>query len=147
LGRLSFVECFFPALALVCLTVLYNAFSGPEPWMAELSRQFFLHKFLNTLAMCFLAPVAEEIIFRGFLLNSSIGWGRYSRVSGIIITSLAFAIMHTQYLFAVTFVYLFVFSSILCVVRMRSRGLMIPIILHILNNAWVIFGLLFSATE
>ncbi|EAO2711035.1 CPBP family intramembrane metalloprotease, partial [Salmonella enterica] len=25
--------------------------------------------------------------------------------------------------------------------------LMIPIILHILNNAWVIFGLLFSATE
>ncbi|HBL9613844.1 TPA: CPBP family intramembrane metalloprotease, partial [Salmonella enterica subsp. enterica serovar Kentucky] len=40
LGRLSFVECFFPALALVCLTVLYNAFSGPEPWMAELSRQF-----------------------------------------------------------------------------------------------------------
>ncbi|EAM4655356.1 CPBP family intramembrane metalloprotease, partial [Salmonella enterica] len=23
----------------------------------------------------------------------------------------------------------------------------IPIILHILNNAWVIFGLLFSATE
>ncbi|EHT8167478.1 TPA_asm: CPBP family intramembrane metalloprotease, partial [Salmonella enterica subsp. enterica serovar Enteritidis] len=26
-------------------------------------------------------------------------------------------------------------------------GLMIPIILHILNNAWVIFGLLFSATE
>lgn len=147
LGRLSFVECFFPALALVCLTVLYNAFSGPEPWMAELSRQFFLHKFLNTLAMCFLAPVAEEIIFRGFLLNSSIGWGRYSRVSGIIITSLAFAIMHTQYLFAVTFVYLFVFSSILCVIRMRSRGLMIPIILHILNNAWVIFGLLFSATE
>lgn len=77
--------------------------------MAELSRQFFLHKFLNTLAMCFLAPVAEEIIFRGFLLNSSIGWGRYSRVSGIIITSLAFAFMHTQYLFAVTFVYLFVF--------------------------------------
>ncbi|EIO0184759.1 CPBP family intramembrane metalloprotease, partial [Salmonella enterica] len=57
LGRLSFVECFVPALALVCLTVLYNAFSGPEPWMAELSRQFFLHKFLNTLAMCFLAPV------------------------------------------------------------------------------------------
>ncbi|MDO3873207.1 CPBP family glutamic-type intramembrane protease, partial [Salmonella enterica] len=47
----------------------------------------------------------------------------------------------------VTFVYLFVFSSILCVVRMRSRGLMIPIILHILNNAWVVFGLLFSATE
>ncbi|ECX8729803.1 CPBP family intramembrane metalloprotease, partial [Salmonella enterica] len=25
--------------------------------------------------------------------------------------------------------------------------LMIPITLHILNNAWVIFGLLFSATE
>ncbi|EKG7358783.1 TPA: CPBP family intramembrane glutamate endopeptidase, partial [Salmonella enterica subsp. enterica serovar Typhimurium] len=25
--------------------------------------------------------------------------------------------------------------------------LMIPIILHILNNAWVVFGLLFSATE
>lgn len=69
LGRLSFVECFFPALALVCLTVLYNAFSGPEPWMAELSRQFFLHKFLNTLAMCFLAPVAEEIIFRGFFIK------------------------------------------------------------------------------
>ncbi|HCL5278255.1 TPA: CPBP family intramembrane metalloprotease [Salmonella enterica] len=147
LGRLSFVECFVPLLALVCLVFLYSVFSGPEPWIAELSRQFFLHKFLNTLAIGFLAPVAEEIIFRGFLLNSSIGWGRYSRVSGIIITSLAFAFIHTQYLFAITFVYLFIFSSILCVVRMRSRGIMIPIILHILNNAWAICGLLFSATE
>ncbi|PAP33566.1 CPBP family intramembrane glutamic endopeptidase, partial [Salmonella enterica] len=79
-----------------------------------------------------------EIIFRGFLLFSSIGWGRYSRASGIIITSLAFAFMHTQYLFAVTFVKLFVLSSILCVVRMRSRGLMKPIILHFLNKARVI---------
>lgn len=111
LGRLSFVECFVPLLALVCLVFLYSVFSGPEPWIAELSRQFFLHKFLNTLAIGFLAPVAEEIIFRGFLLNSSIGWGRYSRVSGIIITSLAFAFIHTQYLFAITFVYLFIFHQ------------------------------------
>ncbi|EAN4946787.1 CPBP family intramembrane metalloprotease [Salmonella enterica] len=146
-GRLSFMECFVPVLALVCLTFLYSIFSGPEPWIAELSRQFFLHKFLNTLAICFLAPVAEEIIFREFLLNSSIGWGRYARISGIIITSLAFAFMHTQYLFAVTFAYLFIFSSILCVVRMRSGGLMIPIMLHILNNAWAIGGILFSAIE
>ncbi|WP_024156499.1 type II CAAX prenyl endopeptidase Rce1 family protein, partial [Salmonella enterica] len=65
----------------------------------------------------------------------------------MIFTKIIRGFISTQYLFAVTFVYLFVFSSILCVVRMRSRGLMIPIILHILNNAWVIFGLLFSATE
>ncbi len=107
LGRLSFVECFSGAgpCALPFSTMLLVA-RNPD---GRVIKAIFLHKFLNTLAMCFLAPVAEEIIFRGFLLNSSIGWGRYSRASGIIITSLAFAFMHTQYLFAVTFVYLFVF--------------------------------------
>ncbi|KYE75953.1 hypothetical protein AF381_24610, partial [Salmonella enterica subsp. enterica serovar Typhimurium] len=47
LGRFSFVEFFVPALALVSLTVLFIAFCVPEPWLAELSRQCFLHKFLN----------------------------------------------------------------------------------------------------
>ncbi|QUJ08817.1 CPBP family intramembrane metalloprotease [Salmonella enterica subsp. enterica] len=91
--------------------------------------------------MCFLAPVAEEIIFR-FLLNSSIGWGRYSRVSRYYYYLTAFAFYAYTISLCGDFC-LSVVSSILCVVRMRSRGLMIPIILHILNNAQVIFGLLF----
>ncbi len=57
LGRLSFVECFFPALAPCALPFPTMLFSGPN-LDGRLSRQFFLHKF-NTLAMCFLAPVAE----------------------------------------------------------------------------------------
>ncbi|WP_149808781.1 CPBP family intramembrane glutamic endopeptidase, partial [Salmonella enterica] len=88
----------------------YIAFSGPLPWMAVFSMQFFLLIFLFTLAMCFLSPVAEDIIFRGFLLNRSIGWGRYSRAYGIIISSLAFAFMHTLYLFEVTYDNLYVYS-------------------------------------
>lgn len=46
------------------------------------------------LVMCFLVFVVEEIIFRGFLLNSSIGWGWYLRVFGIIIILFVFVIMY-----------------------------------------------------
>ncbi|VEA34942.1 membrane protein [Salmonella enterica subsp. enterica] len=41
LGRLSFVECFFPALALVCLTVLYNALGPGTPWNGRVIKAIF----------------------------------------------------------------------------------------------------------
>lgn len=66
LGRLSFVECFVPALALVCLTVLYNAFSGPEPWMAELSRQFFFINFLTRWRCAFWLLWRRKLYSEGF---------------------------------------------------------------------------------
>ncbi|SUH36035.1 membrane protein [Salmonella enterica subsp. enterica] len=70
--------------------------------------------------------------------------GPVLKVSGIIIPHSLCNYAYTISLCG-DFVYLLFFIDIMrC--RMRSRGLMIPIILHILNNAWL-FRLLFSATE
>jgi membrane protease YdiL (CAAX protease family) len=48
-------------------------------------------------AICFIAPFCEEVIFRGFLLNAFLRWGRFARQQSIVVTSVAFALMHTQY--------------------------------------------------
>ncbi|QUJ02411.1 CPBP family intramembrane metalloprotease [Salmonella enterica subsp. enterica] len=106
---------FSGAIARCAATVLYNAFIGPEPGWPSYQRQFFFINFL-TYAGDVLSetPVAEEIIFRGFI-KQQYRLGSVLKSTGSIITSLAFAIMH-KYLFAVTFVLSVCFSSILCVV-------------------------------
>ncbi len=86
----------FPALAPVCLTVLfYNAFSGPEPGWPSYQGQFF---FIPPLTRCDVSgSCGGRKLYSEALLNSSIGFGVGTQeLPGNIITSLAFAIMHTQ---------------------------------------------------
>lgn len=87
---------------------------------------------LLVLGMVVFAPIYEEVMFRGFMwvgiANSRFGfWG------ASIVTSLVFALIHTQYtpieLVAIVFLAL-LFSY----TRAKSGSLFVPIILHILNN-------------
>ncbi|WES66970.1 type II CAAX endopeptidase family protein [Superficieibacter sp. HKU1] len=136
LGRFTFEGFLLPALALIVLTFIHGYFARPEPWLNELPQQTPFVKWATILAISLFAPVNEEIIFRGFVLNSSIGWGRYAKTAGIIVTSALFALIHIQYSAISTFIYLFIFSAILCTVRINNGGLLIPILLHALNNSW-----------
>lgn len=134
LGKISLRDMSIPGLALLGLTVIFQIFGQPEPWIESLLQPSTLTQILLVITLCVLAPISEEIIFRGFLLNAGIGFGHKGRLLAIVMTSLLFAWVHTQYLYPATFVSLFVFSAILCEVRIRTGSLLMPIVLHSANN-------------
>lgn len=77
-----------------------------------------------------LAPVAEEILFRGLLYAMARQYG-FQR-AGLWATSLLFALTHMN---AVTFIPLLVFAVILAFLYENTRNLLAPILTHSLFNA------------
>lgn len=96
------------------------------------------------IAVVFLAPVFEEILFRGFILQGFLLWAPRQRVACALLTSLIFAAMHTQYAHLQTVIALVVLSLLLCAARLVSAGLKLPIFLHMLNNLLSISPILWS---
>ncbi|WP_111742135.1 CPBP family intramembrane glutamic endopeptidase [Leminorella richardii] len=134
LGRLAWRDLPMPILALFGLVVVHALFGRAEPWIGELPAYSPMVKVALAITFVVLAPINEEIIFRGLLLNASIGWGPHAKTAGIVSTSLIFSLIHSQYVMPTTFVWLFIFSAMLCVVRIHTRGLIVPIILHGMFN-------------
>jgi hypothetical protein len=89
-----------------------------------------------------LAPLFEEVIFRGFLLPSLT---RYLSVGeAIIVSSLLFAIAHLS---LSEILPLTVLGIVLGVVYTRSRNLLSAILLHSLWNSATLLGLFILASE
>lgn len=133
-GRLSVQSLALPGLALLALSMIHGLFGRQEPWSATLSEMSSFSLTLTAICICVLAPVVEEVICRGFLLNAGIGWGKTGQTIAMVATSLFFAIGHAQYLMPTTFVWLFIFSVILCQVRIHTGSLLAPIVLHSATN-------------
>jgi uncharacterized protein len=73
-----------------------------------------------------LAPIVEEMLFRGILLSRwSSKWGMRKAA---LISALAFAILHSDTLGA------FVFALCMTILYLRTQTLLIPIAAHALNN-------------
>lgn len=91
------------------------------------------------LAVVFIAPLAEELIMRGWL------YGKLRRKWGIIVamllTSLAFAVMHGQWNVGVS---VFALSIVLCTLREITGTIWSGILLHMLSNG-IAFYLLYVA--
>jgi uncharacterized protein len=93
----------------------------------------------GTLALLWLtfvivAPVAEEIMFRGFLFR---GWVRSERsaIPAILVISLLFAAIHVQYdWFGILQV--FFIGLLLAIARWRSGSTLLTILMHVLANLW-----------
>ncbi len=80
------------------------------------------------------APLAEEIMFRGFLFR---GWAQTQRqvVPAIVIISLLWAVMHTQYdWFGIG--QIFIIGLVLGWIRWTSGSTLLVILLHGMVNAW-----------
>jgi uncharacterized protein len=85
------------------------------------------------LAIVVAAPVAEEIIFRGFIFR---GWVRPSQpMLGILIVTLFFAVIHIQYnWFGILQV--FMIGLLLTWTRWRSGSTLLPMVMHVIANAY-----------
>jgi membrane protease YdiL (CAAX protease family) len=86
------------------------------------------------LSVVVVAPVTEELMFRGFLHR---GWApSWLGVSGtIVVTAALWSVLHQQYNF-LGILFIFVAGLILGWMRQRSRSTTLPIVLHTLNNLW-----------
>ena len=89
----------------------------------------FLPNLLGLISLIIVAPVIEEVAFRGILLHRwSYKWGVKK---AIVISSLVFALLHTDPVGA------FVFGLGMCVLYLRSQSLWVPIFCHAAHNLTV----------
>jgi membrane protease YdiL (CAAX protease family) len=100
---------------------------GPVILFSKLSG--FLPKFLFSLAVITIAPIVEELIFRGGLYR--VFKSHLTRRSSAILTSIIFAALHFN---PVALLPLFIFSIFLIKSYDRSENIFVPIIMHTIFN-------------
>ena len=86
------------------------------------------------LTFVIVAPVAEEIMFRGFLFR---GWVRSERsaIPAILVISALFSAIHVQYdWFGILQV--FFIGLLLAIARWRSGSTLLTILMHVVANLW-----------
>ncbi|TWT05473.1 CPBP family intramembrane metalloprotease [Planococcus sp. CPCC 101016] len=103
------------------------------PWLVDFMLEAIpipdtpLYIVFTIFTIAILAPVVEEFMFRGVLLKRMIGktsvWG------GILISSLLFGVLHLDVIGA------FLFGVVASLLYLRTNNLLIPILLHIINNS------------
>lgn len=83
----------------------------------------------QVIMVVFIAPIIGEFVFRGFLLQRfATKWGTSI---AIIVVAILFALLHVDFLGAA------IFSIVLSIVYIRTKSLLMPIAIHMLNNAFV----------
>lgn len=83
---------------------------------------------LTLLTMVIIAPIAEELLFRGFLFNrlgETIGLGK-----AMFLSSFIFSLIH----FNQGFIGHFSLGFFACIIYVKTQKLLLPIMMHGLNN-------------
>lgn len=94
---------------------------------------------LAFISLVVVAPVAEEVLFRGYLLQKI--RKRAPLWVAIFVTSLTFAIVHFAWNVGID---VFVLSVVLCILRVVSGSLWAPILLHMIKNGIAFYFLFIS---
>lgn len=94
---------------------------------------------IAVIALVFLAPIAEEIVFRGWIYGKL--RTRIRLPLAVLLTSLLFAVLHGQWNVGVS---VFALSLVLCGLREVTGTIWSGIILHMLSNG-IAFYLLYVA--
>jgi len=125
---------FVLSVGLIWLQLVAVSWAVPERlggWLADDPAQpaaLPLAGILEVLTAVALAPVVEELAFRGVLLRD---WSRrWGRTTAVVATSALFAVLHPADLLGS-----FVFGVVLATIRFRTRTLIVPVACHALYNA------------
>jgi uncharacterized protein len=124
-----------PAVAVLAVYTIefgYGKLTGqsPETWVINLLHQPLWQLITVFITILVLAPVGEEILFRGVLLNVFRTTHAWTLWVGVVIISLVFASVHSQYQNLSTLAEMVALSGIFAWARIRSGGLLLPILLH-----------------
>lgn len=90
------------------------------------------------LLAIFVVPFYEECIYRGCLVDFFCNIFKGNLILPILLSSVIFCGMHTQYTGLLDFTVLFVASLIFSFSRIKSGSLLSPMLLHSSMNAFVI---------
>ncbi len=135
---------------IVVVTVVTNIFSGidtqQEQQIGFETARTNGQLLLTFLALVVLVPIAEEVMFRGFLFSSL--RAKFAFWPAAIVTSVLFGIAHLQFgadapLLWIAAIDTFVLSCFLCYLREEHRSIWPPIFLHGIKNC-LAFVLLFG---
>jgi uncharacterized protein len=117
----------FPAVG---KAMVESAQSGPDLHTST----SWLYQILLSFVLIVVAPVTEELVFRGVLLQRwAVKWGTRS---GLIVSSLLFGLLHLNV------VGLSMFGLVMGLLYLKTRTLWIPIACHALNNSIVVLLML-----
>ena len=95
---------------------------------------------LRIIKLCLIVPITEEIFFRGILYNAIKIFGFKEEnlcIKAMLITSLIFAILHLN---PMQIIYAFCLSMIIIYEYEKYKTLVIPIVIHIVNNTVTVFA-------
>ena len=101
-----------------------------------------LSMYLLAFSVMFIAPLIEELVFRGFLLK---GFSKTFMGAGgaVVVTSLLWAMMHVQYEFAYVAV-IFMIGLVFGYARIQTKSLFVPMTMHLVMNGVASLGLFFE---
>lgn len=136
------IGCIFVLLWVVSSAISYSifyslSFAFPEFvtwWYIELPPLIyvqdntipFLPNALNFISLVIIAPILEEVMFRGYLLHR---WTKkWDALKALILSSVLFGIAHPDIVAAT------IFGMTMCVLYLRTQSLIIPILFHALWN-------------
>uniref|UniRef100_UPI0004691B2F CPBP family intramembrane glutamic endopeptidase n=1 Tax=Pantoea sp. IMH TaxID=1267600 RepID=UPI0004691B2F len=102
------------------------------------SVQISISQVLPLFFAVFVVPFYEECIYRGCLVDFLYSIFKTNLIIPVVLTSVIFSAMHTQYSSLLGFTVLFTISLIFSFARFKSGSLLPSMILHSLMNAFVI---------
>lgn len=85
------------------------------------------------------APFAEEVLFRGFVLGSLLGRG-WSPILAGCLTIVAFGVLHVALLGVAGVITMIAWSVFPTILRLRFNNLTGAWLLHFINNLWAYLG-------
>jgi membrane protease YdiL (CAAX protease family) len=148
--ELSFVGNFSKrdlALGLAAVTCLYTAVYLAADYLGNPREpsMVLLYSFKSTfqitilvLTLLILPPIVEELLYRHFILTSvPVFKGKVTAACSILITSALFSYAH-NYVYQLTYISLFLVGIILGIARVHSKGLLLPILLHMYAIGYVL---------
>ena len=148
LGKGTFnVKMFFLLLTIILLLQFIAPWlmgiKKAEEWVvSQITLESYLF-WLNNVALIFIVPVYEEIVFRGCLFNTFKYWFNENIYLAALPVSILFSILHTQYSDIRTLFILFLISMVLVFARVKSNGILMPVVLHMMMNM-IVIGVQFS---
>ncbi|GAA0182120.1 hypothetical protein SH2C18_45530 [Clostridium sediminicola] len=120
--------------------ILTNKIPLPE-FILELVEGFLLNPYLVLFSTTIIAPIFEEIIMRGIILEGFLN--KYKHRTAIILSALLFGLFHLN---IPQFVNAFIMGIIFGIIYYKTRSLILCIVAHMVNNTFaiIIAGIGFS---
>ena len=85
-----------------------------------------VYNIIQVIAIVILAPVVEEILFRGIFIHR---WGsKWSVRTAVITSSIVFGCLHFD------FVWASIFGLVMSLAYLKTKSLSVPIAMHFINN-------------